>query len=139
MSSSVLAPISPAVENADIAPECVPCAYVAIHHQWGDTLAPGRSHCRDCHRTWASLIEGHCAVCHHHFANYPAFDAHFDGDEHVDPATVLRLNGKPKLTYRTTVFGKTWRLAFYGKRPDFDKSVSAADATASSDYDPDEE
>jgi hypothetical protein len=98
---------------------CAPCAYVAIHHWWGPSVAPGRSHCHECHRTWASTIEGHCTVCHRHFATYPAFDAHFIDDAHTDPAFIMRQDGRPKFTFRTTRFGVTWRLAFYGVRPDF--------------------
>lgn len=58
-------------------------------------------------------------MCCRHFAGYPAFDAHFVGDEHVDPATVTRKDGKPKFSIRKSPYGLTWRIAFYGKRSAF--------------------
>jgi len=100
-------------------PDCPICAFADTHHWWGPDLAPARSHCRDCHRSWASLVEGHCPTCHEHFANVKAFDAHLLEDGCRPPVEVIRKDGRPRLTTRTTRYGVTWRVAFYGTRPEF--------------------
>lgn len=74
-----------------------------------------------CHRSWTSLAEGHCHGCCRHFANTKAFDAHLDEDAHCrDPETILRKDQRLKFIKRITTWGTTWKLAFYGQRPDFD-------------------
>jgi len=106
---------------------CAPCEYAKIHHWWGPALAPARSHCARCHRSWASLIEGHCTICCAHFANVKAFDAHLTEEGCRPPASVIRRDGRPRLTTRETPYGTTWRIAFYGERPDFNASDDEAD------------
>ena len=123
--TSPASPAGPAGDRArrplsPIPLDCSVCEYIRVNHWIGNSAAPGRSHCRVCHRTWASLIEAHCVVCHRHFSKYAAADAHVIDDQHVDPATVMRRDGRRRFTHRTTRFGVTWRLAFYGELPDFD-------------------
>ncbi len=66
----------------------------------------GKTHCRQCHRTWTSKIEGHCARCHRHFSGYSAFDAHLDAQARcMDPAAVRDKRGNPVLEQR----GGVWR------------------------------
>lgn len=65
-------------------------------------------------------------MCCAHFANVKSFDAHLvaDDDSEViscqDPAKLIRRDGRPRLTTRHTRWGVTWRLAFYGTRPEFE-------------------
>lgn len=48
---------------------------------------PDLSHCMQCHRTWTSLAESHCAACHEHFGSDSAFLAHQVRDECRPPPT----------------------------------------------------
>jgi hypothetical protein len=106
---------------------CPICAYASEHHWWGPELAPARSHCSDCHRSWTSLVEGHCTLCCENFANIKAFDAHLAPEGGcVPPESVIRRDGRPRLSSRTSKWGRTWKLAFYGTRPDF-SGESASD------------
>jgi hypothetical protein len=105
--------------RANDASSCEVCDHARKHSWFGPKLAPARSHCRHCHRSWASLVEGHCTICCAHFANVKAFDAHLTEDGCRPPAEVIRKDGRPRLTTRTSRYGITWRLAFYGQRPDF--------------------
>lgn len=102
------------------APQCEICAFAKIHHWWGPGLKPARSHCSTCHRSWTSLAEGHCPQCCRHFAKYAAFDAHLDEDAHcIDPETITRADGRPRFAKKVSAWGTTWKIAFYGQRPDF--------------------
>ena len=115
-------PLAPdaAVESCSI------CTYIKEHHQHPSGVS-WNSHCHDCHRSWASPVEGHCTVCCRHFAGYPAFDAHFVGGLHADPATVTREDGKPKFAFRKSPYGITWRIAFYGPRSAFSGDADEED------------
>jgi hypothetical protein len=102
---------SPATKETDT---CNVCEYANKHAWWGPDLAPARSHCRDCHRSWASLTEGHCAMCCGHFANEKSFDAHLlEESGCVDPGTLLRRDGRPRFILRERPFGKVWSVADY--------------------------
>lgn len=74
---------------------------------WPDD-APGRSHCRGCHRSWNGLAEAHCVRCHHHFTSGGAADVHWQGANCVDPATVKTKKGEPKLVVHPSPFGDIW-------------------------------
>jgi len=54
---------------------CAICSYADVHGHWPD-MAPARTHCRGCHRSWARQRELHCGRCHAHFASAAAADAH---------------------------------------------------------------
>jgi len=45
---------------------CAICAYSKANGWWGPDC-PG-AHCRECHRSWTSLVEAHCVTCHAHFS-----------------------------------------------------------------------
>jgi len=116
--------------------ECRICSYCSENGWWGPDLAPAKTHCSRCHRSWASTVEGHCSICCAHFANVKAFDAHLlEAGGCTDPASITRKDGRPRLTTRETPYGVTYRLAFYGVKPDFikakeEKSKESEDITA---------
>lgn len=97
---------------------CGTCEYGAKHGWWGQQT-PAPNHCGDCHRFWRSANEGHCAQCCQHFTNTAAFDAHIDNDSCLDPATVTRMDGRPRLVCRESAFGPIWALVNYRPKPDF--------------------
>jgi hypothetical protein len=107
---TVVEPTSP--DNA----ECTTCIYAAEHGWWG-AIAPARTHCRRCHRFWASLREAHCVRCCRQFASNAAADAHTLTEGCLDPATALRRDGRPKFVARERRFGPVWSVAYYGQRP----------------------
>jgi hypothetical protein len=129
--TTITTPAQDAVAHSE--PSCAPCAYRSVHAEYGSTLGNGKSHCTACHRTWASPTEGHCARCHVHFAGYPDFDAHLGPDDEVEgihhykPSEVIREDGRPRFTSRGTPFGTTYRIAFYGKMPDFAAQKKASE------------
>ena len=101
------------------AAECPICAFADdctgdggdnyVGGYWPD-WAPGRSHCRDCHRNWNGFSEAHCVRCHRHFTSASASDAHWQGPTCVDPATVATKKGNPKLVVKQSPFGDIWSL-----------------------------
>lgn len=97
---------------------CGACVHAAEHGWWGD-IAPARTHCCDCHRSWRSLLEAHCTMCHRHFFNPKAFDAHLSAGGCHDPKVVTRRDGRPRLQLTTTPYGELWRLVNYRPLPDF--------------------
>jgi hypothetical protein len=107
-----------ALTEAAHAAGCEPCIHAMEHGWWGD-IAPARTHCRDCHRSWRSRIEGHCTLCHSHFFNPKAFDAHLTAEGCRPPATVARRDGQPRLHPVSTPYGELWRLVNYRPLPDF--------------------
>lgn len=107
-------------ENLQDAPECAPCAHAVLHGWWGP-MGSNKTHCRRCHRSWASRLEMHCVTCHRHFANPKACDAHQPGSECQDPMEVLRADGQPKFVVLDHGRGPVFKLAFYGTRPTFPK------------------
>jgi hypothetical protein len=120
--------------DADTNESCSACTHAQEHGWWGP-IAPARSHCRKCHRGWASLKEGHCPRCCTHFATPAAFDAHLTTDSCADPSAVTRRDGRPRLICRQRSFGPVWALAYYGERPshwgggntDIDTDLDAGD------------
>ena len=118
----IAAAISDAEGHVDTGHACEVCTYADAHSWFG----PGRTHHKRCHRTWESKIEGHCTMCCEHFANVKSFDAHLTAEGCRHPSDVIRKDGRPRLTTRVTAAGTTWRLAFYGTRPDFGASPSSA-------------
>ena len=65
--------------------------------------------------------------CCAHFANVKSFDAHMTDDGCRPPESVIRRDGRPRLIVRQSPYGVTWRLAFYGQRPNFDSQDGEAD------------
>jgi hypothetical protein len=92
-----------------------PCQVCLRAHRdgwWGEGHAG--THCRDCHTSWAGLNEQHCVVCHRHFTNIKAADAHRVNGACQDPATLRRENGSAVLvpsTRRRRYPVVTWALA----------------------------
>lgn len=68
--------------------------------------------CGTCGTTWHGLTECHCATCHEHFGSIDAFDRHRQGPvdtRHcVEPAAVLRKDGKPVLRAADRSGRPTW-------------------------------
>lgn len=70
--------------------------------------------CQTCDRTWNGLAEAHCAAagCHRHFTTVTAFDLHRvgPGDDRrcADPATLVRGDGKPRLSVVLRASGDVW-------------------------------
>ena len=95
---------------------CKPCEHSTQHAWWGPDLLPAKSHCRSCHRSWASLREGHCTRCCGHFSDGRAFEAHLTEDGCVSPASVVRRDGRDRFVVRARRFGVVWALADYRDR-----------------------
>lgn len=72
---------------------------------------PG-SHCRRCHRSWVSLVEGHCSLCCAHFTSVGAFDLHVTAVGCVPPGSVRWRSGVRKGLAKLKVVerksGPTW-------------------------------
>jgi hypothetical protein len=102
-----------AAEEAHDAASCVVCAHARKHSWWGPALAPAKSHCRDCHRSWASSREGHCTRCHAHFADVRAFDYHIGEGACNDPSSAARADGRPRLIAKERPFGVVWAVIDY--------------------------
>lgn len=88
--------------------ECLTCAYADEHGSWPPDHRG--THCRDCHRSWTSKREAHCARCCGHFTSDTLAERHWcdgrsreperhrigcDGrhgrpwePQHIEPATV---------------------------------------------------
>ena len=90
--------------------ECAPCAHATEHGWWGPTLGKARTHCRDCHRSWRSLREGHCAACCRHFADPEAHAVHRRDSECVDPATITKADGSARFKLVETPYGTMWDI-----------------------------
>ena len=90
---------------------CPVCAYADAHGSW----PPGHigTHCRGCHRSWASTAQAHCSKCHEQFASVGVADTHWTKRGHVHPATV------PKLERHDEAHGAVWRTATITPRSDF--------------------
>jgi hypothetical protein len=86
---------------------CTVCAFAAERHRW----PMEGTHCRDCHRSWTSLVQSHCTVCHEHFATNGVADLHWRGAGHVDAATV------PALEAHDEANGPVWRSTGGRVRP----------------------
>lgn len=99
---------------------CEPCAYSAINHSWGPSLAPFKTHCKKCHRSWRSLREGHCASCCAHFVNADISGYHFAGAKCTPPNEVKRRDGKARYAARETPQGDVFKVAYYGESPNFE-------------------
>lgn len=105
-------------ENGEV---CAPCVHAAEHGWWGD-LGSDRTHCKRCHRSWASLREIHCVSCCRHFVNPAACDAHLSAGDApcVDPSDIRRKkDGEPKFEIVDRGKGPVFKLKFYGTRPSF--------------------
>ena len=85
-------------------PPCPICAFADTRGWYG---RPG-AHCRDCHRSWTSKVEAHCAAledgtrCCEHFSSNSAADLHWLKGRHVSPETIRRL------VRRETAHGPVW-------------------------------
>lgn len=64
------------------------------------------------------MREAHCTVCHAHFRNTEAFDAHLTTDACAPPATFVRQDGRPRFRERQTKWGPMWALASYRDLPE---------------------
>lgn len=102
---------------ADAAPDldCAPCAHATENGWWGPALAPARTHCQNCHRSWRSLREGHCRACCRHFTHPKAFDGHTTEHGCVDPADVTDTKGRPRFKLMDRGTGPVWGLV--NRRP----------------------
>lgn len=65
---------------------CPTCSYADAHGWWGPDHQG--THCRDCHRSWASKAQAHCAVCCAHFTTDGVAELHWRSSRHVDPSQV---------------------------------------------------
>lgn len=104
------APQPPPGEPCPSGPVCGPCGH---NRKFG--WNGGGSHCRDCHRSWTSKREAHCATCHNHFSNPGNFDIHRTGTGCIPPADVKTKTGKPKLRILVRALGPVWVST--GERP----------------------
>ena len=72
------------------------------------------THCRVCHRSWASLKESHCVVCHQHFSADSVADLHEPFCTSDSAATAeamqnaVRENGTPIFDTRDRQHGSVW-------------------------------
>ena len=107
-------------------PACEICDYADVHGSW-PTSHRG-THCADfvegrarrlnrgCHRSWSSLIEAHCTVCHQHFSTDRVAERHTpyctpDREEtHNRLWGAVKKNGEPLFAPVTRKDGKTWIL-----------------------------
>jgi hypothetical protein len=96
---------------------CEPCKHAVLEGWWGPLPGGCRTHCSTCHRSWSSLREAHCTLCCRHFVSHKVADRHWGPDGCMDPATMLKRDGRPWFQARERPGGVTWALAFYGERP----------------------
>jgi hypothetical protein len=97
---------------------CGPCTHAVEVGHWGPLPGQARTHCRDCHRSWASARAAHCAVCCAHFVSAAAFDRHQRHGSCLDPRTAERRDGKALFADRARDGADAvWAIAFYGERP----------------------
>jgi hypothetical protein len=68
---------------------CAVCAYADAHGSWPTDHAG--THCRVCHRSWASTAQAHCTVCHAHFVANGVAGLHWRNGRHLDPSEVAGL------------------------------------------------
>jgi hypothetical protein len=67
---------------------CATCVFAREHGHW----PMQGTHCRDCHRSWKSLSQAHCTVCHETFATNGVADLHWTKKEgHVHPSGISSL------------------------------------------------
>lgn len=99
---------------------CELCDHAAEHGAWPPEHRG--THCRVCHRSWRSLVEAHCTICHLHFSTDNTATVHEpfchpDTDtarEQVLAATAEFTRGRfqgqkhPLLVSRTRVAGETF-------------------------------
>lgn len=66
--------------------------------------------CRKCKRSWSSLVECHCDLCHEHFSTVWGFDLHKPNAEIgcLDPSTIKNKHDKPLLRLATRREGQVW-------------------------------
>jgi hypothetical protein len=114
---------------------CEICEYSSQRHQWpilGDDLTianpdgkvlPGVTtkysitHCSDsrragvtgCHRTWISLQQSHCTVCHETFGSNDTSDRHWVGEGRGKPGVHTHPSAIPALVLCDEQFGPVWR------------------------------
>jgi hypothetical protein len=94
---------------------CSACTYADEHGSWP---MPG-THCRDCHRSWVSMSQAHCVLCHENFATDGVAEKHWIKGVHTHPSDV------PKLECREEGHGPVWRGAGSG----YDWSQNAVSAS----------
>lgn len=101
--------------------ECLPCRHAAIFGWWGNPLTKGIgavTHCKACHRSWRSLKEAHCTVCHSHFTSNEAASYHWNDKtgQHMQVEECIRGEGKgPRYSATETPFGVVWGLARFSR------------------------
>jgi len=94
-------------------PPCGPCGH-AERRGWFGPDHSGKTHCRDCHRSWTGKTEAHCATCHEHFGSVDPFDAHLElctadtADVRERLADLSRTSGNPVLALRERASGPVW-------------------------------
>ena len=75
---------------------CDICDYARAHGSWPPSIKG--THCgldqrgpdHDCHRTWRSKVQSHCAECHRHFGSNRAGDLHRSKGKCHDPRDTER-------------------------------------------------
>jgi hypothetical protein len=81
--------------------ECEICQKAAAKGVWPEVKGQRITHCKDCHRSWTSIVQAHCTVCHENFATNGTADLHWretkGGEpEHLDWAKVKVTSGQYK-------------------------------------------
>lgn len=94
-----------------------PCRVCAHSKSTGSFGLAGKTHCRDCHRTWSGTTQAHCVRCHQHFSCVRAADRHMVFADELDsgyclhPSDVLNKREEHVLAVRVDVHGPTWHFA----------------------------
>lgn len=77
---------------------CEACVHAKLHGWWGPDFR-GKTHCQQCHRTWAGASEAHCRMCCAHFSSNSAADRHWVRSKHVSPVQVAELSQREDGTW----------------------------------------
>lgn len=86
---------------------CDICAYAAEHGSWPPSHRG--THCHDCHRSWTSLKEAHCTVCHEHFSTDGHAQSHRGPHGYcIPPGDVLRIDGEARMRLTDRGTGPVW-------------------------------
>jgi hypothetical protein len=93
---------------------CVPCRHFDQHGWFGSNN--DLAHCDECHRSWSSRVEGHCAQCHVQFADDAAFDLHLERSRCIEPGAVRLPNRRRALESTDGPHGVVWRRTAAAER-----------------------
>lgn len=84
--------------------KCKLCQHADEHGSWGQN----GTHCRDCHRSWTSLVQEHCTLCHQQFSTTSVADRHWKSGVHVHPAEIAWFSKSEE------AYGEVWHGAWAG-------------------------